>query len=186
MERPAEIPASVKTRIATNRLGARVIKILAKNRNVNLLFSIFLLCTIAIQPAESEPTELKEFLTSKGCKYRERRPASENNNPYEKITWSGKCIGGYLDGYGTMTALDRKGLLQICTVTYLNGIENGLGHCETPNFEYDGNFVNGERSGFGKLTIPKIIEYTGEFLNNSPTGHGAAKYPSGDYYEGKF
>ena len=51
---------------------------------------------------------------------------------------------------------------------------------------YEGNFVQGKRSGEGKLILSSGRIYEGQFVENSPNGQGKLTVPGELYYIGKF
>ena len=46
---------------------------------------------------------------------------------------------------------------------------------------FEGQWVNGKRTGPGKLSWQNGEEFTGEFQENLQTGQGEHKFPSGHY-----
>ena len=67
-----------------------------------------------------------------------------------------------------------------------NGIPWGKkGHCRFANgCEYLGEWINGKRSGYGKLIFPNCDEYEGKFVGNVRTGYGVLKCKDGCLYQG--
>lgn len=51
---------------------------------------------------------------------------------------------------------------------------------------YAGSWVNGERSGVGKLAYPNGDKYYGQFEHNVAHGEGTYKYANGDVYSGQW
>ncbi|TVQ25527.1 MAG: hypothetical protein EA382_06810 [Spirochaetaceae bacterium] len=51
---------------------------------------------------------------------------------------------------------------------------------------YEGEFLEGIRTGQGKLIWADGREYTGEFMDNQPHGSGVLIQPDGSRYEGDF
>ncbi|MES1913970.1 MAG: hypothetical protein MHM6MM_006111 [Cercozoa sp. M6MM] len=91
---------------------------------------------------------------------------------------------------------DRDGA---CTVKYPNGdtfvgeLVDGRKHCEKAVYEwteqhakYEGPYVNGVRTGRGKMFYPDGSVYTGDFKDNWRHGNGVYKFANGDVYEGTF
>jgi uncharacterized protein (TIGR02145 family) len=52
--------------------------------------------------------------------------------------------------------------------------------------KYEGNWVNGSRTGKGKYTWNDGSNYDGEFIMNKHWGYGRCEWQSGDIYEGNF
>ena len=53
-------------------------------------------------------------------------------------------------------------------------------------YVYAGSWVNGERSGVGKLAYPNGDKYYGQFEHNVAHGEGTYKYANGDVYSGQW
>lgn len=53
-------------------------------------------------------------------------------------------------------------------------------------FVYSGSWINGERSGVGKLSYPSGDSYYGQFEHNMQHGEGTYKYANGDIYSGQW
>jgi hypothetical protein len=51
---------------------------------------------------------------------------------------------------------------------------------------YEGEFANGERSGFGLFMYADGSKYTGEWANNVKHGHGTFTFADGEVYTGRF
>ena len=51
---------------------------------------------------------------------------------------------------------------------------------------YEGAFVNGQRSGDGKLSLKSGRIYEGDFVENAPNGQGKLIMPGELQYVGKF
>lgn len=70
---------------------------------------------------------------------------------------------------------------------YKNGMKNGKGHEETQEYTYDGEFINDEKHGSGKLIYKHTKDcYEGEFNKNLITGYGFYIWSNKDTYKGSF
>ena len=52
--------------------------------------------------------------------------------------------------------------------------------------EYQGDFVNGKKSGKGKYTFANGDIYDGEWVEDKMSGQGIYTFANGDKYEGEF
>jgi len=65
--------------------------------------------------------------------------------------------------------------------------ENGFGAQQhKAGFQYEGEFVNGVRTGLGVETMPGGVRYAGHFENNLPNGFGAMIFPDGRFFAGEW
>lgn len=75
---------------------------------------------------------------------------------------------------------------------FQDGVRNGYGiqtyseYDEKERKSYEGNWVDDERSGQGKLLWKDGAVYEGEFQNDMRNGYGIETYSGGDVYEGEF
>ena len=53
-------------------------------------------------------------------------------------------------------------------------------------FEYEGNFKNNKKNGYGVEKYTDGSEYEGNFLDNKKSGKGIYKFSTGEIYEGNF
>jgi hypothetical protein len=53
-------------------------------------------------------------------------------------------------------------------------------------FKYEGDFLEGQRSGFGTETKNDGTVFVGKFKNDNWEGKGTAKYADGSLYKGQF
>lgn len=66
--------------------------------------------------------------------------------PNETVTWSGRCKDGFASGKGV-----------------LHWTENGK-----PDVEFDGEYANGKRNGFGVIITPDGQHTEGDWTNDEP------------------
>lgn len=70
---------------------------------------------------------------------------------------------------------------------FVNGQRTGKGKFTWNNGDvYEGDFVDGKRHGKGKYTWARGTVYEGDFWNGQRTGKGKLTRPGGDVYEGDF
>lgn len=79
---------------------------------------------------------------------------------------------------------------------YMGELKNGVPHGKgamawvdnNKVFEeiYEGDFINGERSGYGIFVDSYWEEYHGNWYNDYRNGHGVQKYYNGDVYNGQW
>ena len=61
--------------------------------------------------------------------------------------------------------------------------ENGFGVFESPNYRYEGNFINAKANGKGTLIYKDGKRYVGEFLNSEKHGKGIYYFADSSRYE---
>ena len=102
-----------------------------------------------------EPYWIKD---QNGCKKWNPEPV-----PHETITWTGKCVNGFIDGYGTLQ-------------WYKDSIVGN---------KYIGNIINSRYSGQGTQTLSNGDKYVGEWKEGKKHGQGTYFYSNGDKYVGE-
>ena len=69
----------------------------------------------------------------------------------------------------------------------MDGLQHGKGSLQYRDGAiYEGNFAEGQRSGFGVLTMPKNFVYKGQWKSDLVHGRGRTDYEDGSYYEGQY
>lgn len=68
----------------------------------------------------------------------------------------------------------------------MKGLRHGTGtfKSESNGIDYDGEWKNGLKHGYGRLTYKSGSYYEGYFENGFKHGKGTMKFTSGNYYEG--
>ena len=61
----------------------------------------------------------------------------------------------------------------------------GIYKWSNPNDRYEGEYLNGDRHGFGTYTYANGNKYSGEYKNDRPNGKGTITFSSGDKYIGE-
>ena len=128
----------------------------------------------------------------------------------ENISWSGACVGGYAEGFGTVTwFVNRKLDLELkgnyskgkfnkyVEIIFANGdsykgdSENGVLQGQgifiwADGKKYIGEFREGRLHGQGKLNWPEGDEYVGDFEEGQLQGYGRYTFKAGDEYVGEW
>lgn len=77
-----------------------------------------------------------------------------------------------------------------CTISMSNNQRTGKGKCVFPKGSvYDGEWLNDEKHGFGKYTLPStspMESYEGQFTNGKLNGSGNIIYRNGTTFTGEF
>jgi len=102
--------------------------------------------------------------------------------------WSGwdNCVGQVI-----LERVDNKNAYLI-GAKYEGGFKEGKFHGKGiltwPNgkYQYIGNFVNGDRSGYGTFTFGNGTRYEGNWNGHAREGFGTANFPNGDKYIGEW
>ena len=115
------------------------------------------------------------------CKMWDEKPDSNLT-----ISWSGKCLGGYASGSGTV-------------IWYQNSKENGryVGQIKLGKLtgkstytwagqKYEGDFVSGNFQGKGIYTYANGNKYEGDFVNDMCNGIGTYTCSNGKQFTGNF
>ena len=83
-----------------------------------------------------------------------------------------------------ITRADRTSFLNICVS---GNCQNGEGEfIDLNGYQYNGNFKNGIKTGFGKMAYLDNKVYMGIWANDKPEGRGKEILKNGDFYEGNF
>jgi len=113
--------------------------------------------------------------------------------------WGIKYIGEWLNGTKTgrgimytTTSFEYKGIWyppnsSFYEGDFINGEKTGWGKQQFPNGDYyEGSYINGERNGFGTYYFKNGEIYTGAFVKNNFEGYGILKYTDGYVFMGLF
>lgn len=141
-------------------------------KSISLLAGIGILCLCAVNAlAQDNATSQQSSGTSSqgrwdsdasGCKVWNPAPA-----PNETVTWSGRCVNGFADGYGTETWYENGKIGNVITGTMVNGRFLGAVTVKYPN----GNTYKGKLSGTG---------------SGGPDGEGSITSPSGRVFRVRY
>lgn len=100
-----------------------------------------------------------------------RRLSYHSNLKIEILNYSIGCSGIYVKTGASLCGVWKDGQL------------NGRGIAETPDGTYEGEFVNGQRSGKGtfqyKYSSAKLRRYVGDWQNDLPHGLGSYRDENG-------
>jgi hypothetical protein len=70
---------------------------------------------------------------------------------------------------------------------FYQGLRHGVGNFKTKNFEFLGQFLNGEFTGLGKvIELDSGDTHIGQFVHGEKNGFGILTYSNGDIYEGEW
>lgn len=144
-------------------------------------------------PQQSISNSVKgERKTSKGCKSLLYDDATQADGitEFERMDWTGRCVGGFVEGEGTLTARWKSGLLTKTVGTFRKGVVEGAGSREVTYPDgrktfLKGDFVDGVASGKGRLESPDSV-YEGEFRDMRFQGQGTLRYTNGFTIGGYF
>jgi len=68
-----------------------------------------------------------------------------------------------------------------------NELPNGFGKATYADGRvYEGNFVDGYRSGKGKMTFSDKTVYEGDYVRDKAEGQGEMRYPAGERFTGEW
>ncbi len=105
----------------------------------------------------------------------------------ETLTWSGACVNGKANGYGTLIKYINGEYESTYEGEYKNGIREGHGKfIHKDKSVKEGKFVNGQLMGQGVMNSDKGQKYVGEFINYRMHGNGTYTFSNGKKYEGYF
>lgn len=120
--------------------------------------------------------------TDGGCKVYNREP-----QPNETITWSGKCVNGYAQGYGKVEWHVNSELHSTYIGDYHQGHMHGKGTITyVDGGEYTGDWKESKRHGSGAAKYADNTEYTGEWQDDARYGKGKQALANGDTYDGDY
>ncbi|MDC1305809.1 trypsin-like peptidase domain-containing protein [Saprospiraceae bacterium] len=102
--------------------------------------------------------------------------------------WDGSCVEGKANGYGTAIKYENSILHSTYIGEYVDGIRTGSGKMvrHLSNETWEGNFINGQLSGYGKYKNENGNRYEGNFINYMQHGKGTKYYGNGNTFEGLF
>lgn len=117
-----------------------------------------------------------------GCKTFNPNPV-----PNETIKFSGTCLDGYTNGWGTVQWF-RDGIAgNAVSGIYVKGRSSGKLTVRYPEGAvYEGFLANGSRIGQGSLTYASGNKYVGEWKDGKRNGQGVYNYADGSKYVGEY
>ena len=95
----------------------------------------------------------------------------------------------YEDNYLYLTKFNGKGYYENCNVIYelINGNGKVKEYYQDGGLQFEGEYLNGKRSGKGKQYNGDTLKYEGEYLNGKKHGFGKEYGSYGKLkYEGEF
>jgi len=120
---------------------------------------------------------------STGCKVWNADPGADM-----AFTWTGDCKNGYIDGVGTLQWYEKGVPGDKYVDQYLRGKAHGRGvfTWTFPSARYEGDFLDGQRSGKGVQFFANGDRYEGDWRNDFPNGKGLYIWINEDRYQGDF
>lgn len=154
-----------------------------KFNQIVMAFWAVLLGSIAIPLAAAPRAPDQYVVTSTGCKL-------EFNDPTAKMEWSGSCVDGFAEGFGTQTARTAAGEVMSWTGLMSQGKGEGEG---TQVQKKNGKLQltvkgvwNNNNLISGTVTTADGVIYSGEFKDDKPQGKGNLFLSDGSSYVGNF
>lgn len=144
-----------------------------------------LLCSLLVPLGASAQAPEEYVTTTTGCKI------AYDSSSFQKMEWSGRCVEGLVEGFGTQTTVNTDGTKFTWTGKMVRGKSEGEGI--TVGLKKDGS-PNGTIKGIwqdnelisGTYTAPDGFIYDGAFKNSLPHGQGVALNSDGSSYVGSF
>ena len=97
-----------------------------------------------------------------------------------KMSWNGKCLNGYANGYGTLKVFQKDALYYTFIGSLKNGKLEGQGtFTGAKGDKYVGQWKNHNKEGQGTMTYASGHKYVGQWKNNNREGQGTMTYPDG-------
>lgn len=125
-------------------------------RTIAIAFMLTLLTTTA---SHAQPVSSRWIADSSGCQFWDPSPMAE-----ETVRWSGRCVGGYAEGHGTLTWYTRGSLYETDVADFAHGMLNGHGVL---------SFVSGQK-------------FDGQFRDQRPNGFGTLRTMDGEVFSGRW
>ena len=113
--------------------------------------------------------------------------SEKNNNinsvPQNESLYIGKIANGKRNGPGKLVLPNDSQY----EGNFKDNEFDGFGVFKCKTYKYEGNFLEGKKSGKGKLEdLIKNSIYEGEFSEDKKNGYGIEKYSDGSIYKGEF
>lgn len=171
-------------------------------------FLSILLCSLLVPLGVSAQEPEVYVTTTTGCKI------AYGSSPFQKMEWSGSCVEGLVEGFGTQTTVNTDGTKFTWTGKMVRGKSEGEGitvaikkdgspnetikgiwqdnelisgtYTASDGLIYDGTFKNGLPHGQGVLLNSDGSSYVGNFQNGRFSGQGVYTYSKGGSYEGSW
>ena len=96
--------------------------------------------------------------------------------------YKGTILIGKADGYGEYIRSDGSKL----SGQWKNDLMNGKGKEIFEGGNYEGDYINGEKNGYGVLEMTDGSRYEGQFRDNQINGQGTFKWKDGRSYTGSW
>lgn len=144
-----------------------------------------ILCSLML-PLEVNAQETERYVaTTAGCKI------AYSTSQFKKMEWSGSCVDGLVEGFGTQITIDADGKKFTWTGKMVRGKSEGDGIAV--GFQKDGSPL-GTIKGIwqnndlisGTITTSEGVIYNGAIKNGLFHGQGVSFYSDGSSYVGSF
>lgn len=157
--------------------------VIVKFNQIVVAFLAVLLGSISIPLAATPRAPGQYVATSTGCKL-------EFDDPTAKMEWSGSCVDGFAEGFGTQTARTAAGEV----MSWTGSMSRGKGEGEGTQIEKKNGKLQLTAKGIwknnylvsGTVTTADGLIYSGEFKEDQPHGQGNLFLPDGSSYVGNF
>lgn len=135
---------------------------------------------------DGKPSSYGEMYYSNGGKYvgrwEEGQWSGEGCYVNSSDSISGEWKAGKLNGYASVSTPDF-----LYEGDWIDNTPDGFGFVVfSDSSYYDGAWENGHRSGYGGLIVSNGDKYFGDFENDLFNGFGSYEFSNGDYYEGEW
>ena len=95
-----------------------------------------------------------------GCRAWDNYPA-----PDDRIQWEGGCIGGYVEGHGTLQWFSKGENYETASGDFNKGMLEGHGTVEAKRGHFDGEFHGNRPNGVGSFRTKDGDVYSGAWSN---------------------
>ncbi|KFB50005.1 alsin [Anopheles sinensis] len=102
--------------------------------------------------------------------------------------YEGEFVNGKYDGYGRLKTTSNRSTQYFHYQGYFRADKyNGFGTLSTSSYQYNGDFVNDQKDGFGVIEDSlNGVKYIGMFMGDKKHGNGILVTTNGTYYAGFF
>uniref|UniRef100_A0A182JBH4 VPS9 domain-containing protein n=1 Tax=Anopheles atroparvus TaxID=41427 RepID=A0A182JBH4_ANOAO len=102
--------------------------------------------------------------------------------------YEGEFVNGKYDGYGRLKTTSNRSTQYFHYQGYFRADKyNGFGTLSTSSYQYNGDFVNDQKEGFGVIEDSlNGVKYIGMFMGDKKHGNGILVTTNGTYYAGFF
>jgi hypothetical protein len=127
-------------------------------RTIKVAISAIFVVVLA-STAYAQETTSRWAADPSGCQFWDPSPL-----PNETLRWSGRCVGGFAEGHGTLSWYSRGALAETDVA----------------------DFVHGKLNGHGVLRFSSGQSFDGQFRDQRPNGFGTLRANDGEIFSGKW